>query len=174
MLDDDDWNKAAKKWLTRLLREKAQLQQLCTGSRLALRPLLLYAREALMLADHFVSSQKHQTDVPIEEQKKVLYANTNGDKLCDKLSSHLTRVAAQAVNIAHLLPLFAREMDVADTVRFTPAKAPYQWQDKAVREIQSAKQDGMDQAWFIMNMASTGCGKTTANAKLMQALSPDG
>lgn len=174
LLDDDDWNKAAKKWLTRLLREKAQLQQLCTGSRLALRPLLLYAREALMLADHFVSSQKHQTDVPIEEQKKVLYANTNGDKLCDKLSSHLTRVAAQAVNIAHQLPLFASEMDVADTVRFTPAKAPYQWQDKAVREIQSAKQDGMDQAWFILNMASTGCGKTTANAKLMQALSPDG
>ena len=75
LLDDDDWNKAAKKWLTRLLREKVQLQQLCTGSRLALRPLLLYAREALMLADHFVSSQKHQTDVPIEEQKKVLYAN---------------------------------------------------------------------------------------------------
>lgn len=173
LLDDDDWNKAVKKWLTRLLRGKAQLQQLCTDSSLALRPLLLYAREALMLADHFVSSQKHQTDVPIEEQKKVLYANTGGDKLCDKLSSHLTRVAAQAVNIAHQLPLFASEMDVADTVRFTPAKAPYQWQDKAVREIQSAKQDGMDQAWFILNMASTGCGKTTANAKLMQALSPD-
>ena len=114
------------------------------------------------------------TDVPVDEQKKVLYANTDGDKLCDKLSSHLIRVAAQAVNIAHQLPLFASEMDVADTVRFTLAKAPYQWQDKAVRKIQSTKQDGMEQAWFILNMASTGCGKTTANAKLMQALSPDG
>ena len=128
-----------------------------------------------MLADHFVSSQKCQTDIPIEEQKKVLYANTDGNKLCDKLSSHLTRVATQAVNIARqALPLFASEMDVADTVRFASAKAPYHWQDKAVREIQSAKQDGIDQAWFILNMASTGCGKTTANAKLMQALSPDG
>ena len=174
LLDDDDWNKAVKKWLTRLLREKAQLQQLCSEANSALRPLLLYAREALMLADHFVSSQKCQTDVPVDEQKKVLYANTDGDKLCDKLSSHLIRVAAQAVNIAHQLPLFASEMDVADTVRFTPAKAPYQWQDKAVRKIQSTKQDGMEQAWFILNMASTGCGKTTANAKLMQALSPDG
>ena len=83
-------------------------------------------------------------------------------------------MATQAVNIAHQLPLFASEMDVADTVRFASAKAPYHWQDKAVREIQSAKQDGIDQAWFILNMASTGCGKTTANAKLMQALSPDG
>lgn len=136
LLDDDNWNKAVKKWMARLLREKAQLQQLYTDSSLALRPLLLYAREALMLADHFVSSQKCQTDIPLEEQKKVLYANTDGDKLCDKLSSHLTRVAAQAVNIAHQLPLFAGEMDVTDTVRFTPAKAPYQWQDKAVREIQ--------------------------------------
>lgn len=144
---------------------KAQLQQLCSESNSALRPLLLYAREALMLADHFVSSQKCQTDVPTEEQKKVLYANTEGDKLCDTLSSHLVRVAAQAVNIAHQLPLFASEMDVADTVHFTPAKAPYQWQDRAVREIQSAKQDGTEQAWFILNMASTGCGKTTANAK---------
>lgn len=173
LLDDGDWNKSVKKWLARLLREKAQLQQLCSESNSALRPLLLYAREALMLADHFVSSQKSQTDVPTEEQEKVLYANTEGDKLCDTLSSHLIRVAAQAVNIAHQLPLFASEMDVADTVHFTPAKAPYQWQDRAVREIQSAKQDGTEQAWFILNMASTGCGKTTANAKMMQALSRD-
>ena len=174
LLDDDDWNKAVKKWLARLLREKAQLQELCVESSLATRPLLLYAREALMLADHFVSSQKCQTDIPTEEQKKVLYANTEGDNLCDTLSSHLTKVAAQAVNIAHQLPLFANEMDVTDTVRFKPAKAPYQWQDKAVREVQAAKQEGEEQAWFVMNMASTGCGKTTANAKLMQSLSPDG
>ena len=174
LLEDDDWNKAVKKWMARLLREKVQLQQLCTDSSLALRPFLLYAREALMLADHFVSSQKCRTDIPIDEQKKVLYANTDGNTLCDNLSLHLTRVAAQAVNIAHQLPLFASEMDVADTVRFTPSKAPYQWQDKAVREIQSTNQNGMEQAWFILNMASTGCGKTTANAKLMQALSPDG
>lgn len=174
LLDDDDWNKSVKKWLARLLREKAQLQQLCAESSQAMRPLLLYAREALMLADHFVSSQKCQTDVPIEEQKKVLYANTEGDNLCDTLSSHLTKVAAQAVNIAHQLPLFTNAMDVTDTVRFKPAKAPYQWQDKAVREVQAAKQEGEEQAWFVMNMASTGCGKTTANAKLMQSLSPDG
>lgn len=174
LLDDDDWNKSVKKWLARLLREKAQLQQLCAESSQAMRPLLLYAREALMLADHFVSSQKCQTDVPIEEQKKVLYANTEGDNLCDTLSSHLTKVAAQAVNIAHQLPLFTNAMDVTDTVRFKPAKAPYQWQDKAIREVQAAKQEGEEQAWFVMNMASTGCGKTTANAKLMQSLSPDG
>ncbi len=174
LLDDDDWNKSVKKWLARLLREKAQLQQLCVESSLAMRPLLLYAREALMLADHFVSSQKCQTDIPIEEQKKVLYANTEGNNLCDTLSSHLTKVAAQAVNIAHQLPLFANAMDVTDTVRFQPAKSPYQWQDRAVREVQAAKQEGEEQAWFVMNMASTGCGKTTANAKLMQALSPDG
>ena len=174
LLDDDDWDKSVKKWLSRLLREKAQLQQLCAESSQAMRPLLLYAREALMLADHFVSSQKCQTDIPIEEQKKVLYANTEGNNLCDTLSSHLTRVAAQAVNIAHQLPLFANEMDVTDTVCFKPAKAPYQWQDKAIREVQAAKQEGEEQAWFVMNMASTGCGKTTANAKLMQSLSPDG
>lgn len=174
LLDDGDWNKSVKKWLARLLREKAQLQELCVESSLATRPLLLYAREALMLADHFVSSQKCQTDIPTEEQKKVLYANTEGDNLCDTLSSHLTKVAAQAVNIAHQLPLFANEMDVTDTVRFKPTKAPYQWQDKAVREVQAAKQEGEEQAWFVMNMASTGCGKTTANAKLMQSLSPDG
>lgn len=173
LLEDDGWNKSIKKWLARLLREKEQLRQLYSESNSALRPLLLYAREALMLADHFVSSQKCQTDVPTEEQEKALYANTEGDKLCDTLSSHLIRVAAQAVNIAHQLPLFANEMDVADTVHFTPAKAPYQWQDRAVREIQSAKQDETEQAWFILNMASTGCGKTTANAKMMQALSRD-
>jgi CRISPR-associated endonuclease/helicase Cas3 len=37
------------------------------------------------------------------------------------------------------------------------------------------KNEGVEkQGWFIVNMASTGKGKTIANAKIMQALSKDG
>lgn len=174
LLSDTSWHKALRKWLTRLLQEKVQLKELLVSKKRGLRPLLLYARASLMLADHFVSSRKEASVASQDEKQHILYANTDKNGLCDPLSLHLTKTAAQAVNIAHQLPLFAKEMDAIQDVRFPAATPPYRWQDKAVRRIGASKEKDKAQAWFIVNMASTGCGKTTANAKVMQALSPSG
>ncbi|MFM9597482.1 hypothetical protein ACKI1O_50145, partial [Streptomyces scabiei] len=52
----------------------------------------------------------------------------------------------------------------------------FKWQDKAVTKINEWKtqQDKKVTGFFAVNMASTGCGKTFANAKVMRALSADG
>ena len=47
----------------------------------------------------------------------------------------------------------------------------YQWQDKAADLAASVRQRACTQGAFIVNMASTGCGKTLGNARIMNALS---
>ncbi len=56
-----------------------------------------------------------------------------------------------------------------------PCLKEFRWQDKAVEKIKLWRKDNTKkQGFFAVNMASTGCGKTFANAKVMQALSADG
>jgi CRISPR-associated endonuclease/helicase Cas3 len=40
---------------------------------------------------------------------------------------------------------------------------------KGIQQFIQKHDDGSRQGWFIVNMASTGKGKTIANAKIMQA-----
>jgi len=46
----------------------------------------------------------------------------------------------------------------------------FRWQDKAADMAQSMRERSAQQGAFIVNMASTGCGKTLANARIMYAL----
>lgn len=171
-------------WLTELKRRAKDLlhhlplleQSMNDGSW---RVLLHHARLCLMLGDHYYSSQPndHQWNTSIE-----LYANTDPTtKACkQKLDEHLVNVAKVAVNTAKLLPFFESEPLKATELRELAPKTntpkAFRWQDKAVRKINAWREHSEDktQGYFIVNMASTGCGKTIANAKIMQALSEDG
>ncbi|MDW5429159.1 DEAD/DEAH box helicase family protein, partial [Acinetobacter baumannii] len=80
---------------------------------------------------------------------------------------------------AQALSRLADEMESAYDIQKLKKKSPqgFEWQDQAVKGIQQfiQKNEGSEkQGWFIVNMASTGKGKTIANAKIMQALSQDG
>ena len=174
LLTDERWRKCIAKWGSRLLSEKETAAKLLgkdPAAVPALRPLLLYAREALMLGDHYVSSQKSVAQV----EETQLFANTNSEgALKQTLVDHLIGVMKEAVNIIHLLPALSQKMGRIEDLRLPRAKQPeFFWQDKAVQAIRREKTDAAD-AWFIVNMASTGCGKTFANAKIMQGIAPDG
>lgn len=185
MLQDAAWQKQLALWLPRLAKELPTLLKLWPepADRTALRPLLLYAREALMLSDHYVSSLPVY-DQPVGEIQKNLWANTGKIKEKDQteqvprqlLRTHLIRTASQAVKIIRKLPAFRNEMECAEDLRFprTPANSIFAWQTKAVEAIRVHRQ-GRDkqQAWFVVNMASTGRGKTLTNAKIMRAISAD-
>ena len=57
------------------------------------------------------------------------------------------------------------------------AKDGYEWQEKAVKKIKKWRNENEGKnafGFFGVNIASTGQGKTIANAKIMQALSPQG
>ncbi|WGO83051.1 type I-F CRISPR-associated helicase Cas3f [Arsenophonus apicola] len=141
-----------------------------------------HARLCLMLGDHHYSSQNND---PNWQTNINLYANTarepnnGGKKLKQKLDEHLLNVTEAARNVVEYLPFFESEPPVAcDIKELKPQKNPkqgFQWQDKAVTAISHYRDENNDNisGFFIVNMASTGCGKTLANAKIMQALSDD-
>lgn len=157
------WNTQVKKWAGRMLEVK--------NKEWWPRLFLQYARLCLMLADHYVSSQPSEGEWPNQK----LWANTDRTgELKQSLEEHSVRIMKQALTIAHSLPIFQHHMQVSDTVAALDKRSTdkrFSWQDKAVDSILSYKKNIQgEQSYFVINMASTGCGKTFANAKIIRSL----
>jgi CRISPR-associated endonuclease/helicase Cas3 len=169
------WQKELKKWAQRLQACQIDIERsMADGSY---RLLLHHARLCLMLGDHFYSSQNAAPKWP---DRTGLFANTDRatGNFKQKLDEHLVGVAKNALRTAHLLPAFEEQPPVAVDISSLKKPSPkaFYWQDKAVSKINIWKKEKVasQQAVFAVNMASTGCGKTFANAKVMRALSDDG
>lgn len=176
------WLKYAKKHAKILLNNLDLFERAIEDG--SWRLVLHHARLVLMLGDHYHSSQNAD---PKWQDELNLYANTDRvtKKLKQKLGEHLLGVAKQAVRNAHLLPAFEgrhSELQMVYDVKVLKHKSPstFRWQDKAVNQIDiwrkggANKKDKFHFGFFAVNMASTGKGKTFANAKIMRALSVDG
>ncbi len=171
------WLKYLKKWSNRLLQAQPQIQQLLDNG--GYRLLLHHARLCLMLGDHYYSScpASNTWQSPV-----ALFANTDDKRnFKQKLDEHLVRVCEHALRISQTLSRFSSEMESAYDIKALKQKSPagFEWQDKAVEKITQFKMQykalqEQGYGWFIVNMASTGCGKTIANAKIMRAVSNDG
>jgi CRISPR-associated endonuclease/helicase Cas3 len=133
------------------------------------------ARLSLMLADH------HYSSLPADSAQRVkgdgdspLFANTDSaGALKQALDEHLLGVAKGAGLIAHALPNFARELPaLAEHKGLRKRSGPgrFAWQDKAADAAAGMRELAQQQGGFIINMASTGCGKTLANARMLYAL----
>ena len=171
------WMEALKRQVKGLLQHLPLLERAISDG--SWRVVLHHARLCLMLGDHYYSSQTNDPNWPSSDD---LYANTDPSTkaLKQKLDEHLVNVAKVAANTVRLLPFFESEplkaTELAELAPKTSTPKAFRWQDKAVRKIEKWLEhtDGKSQGYFVVNMASTGCGKTIANAKIMQALSEDG
>lgn len=171
----DPWCKEAARWAG-----KAQaVLSLLDEAEVVERLLLTLARLALMLGDHHYSSQEKD---PQWRSDMQLYANTGKDKegnrpLKQQLDEHLVKVADAALKIGHLLPAFEKALPRARDVRALrkPSPPAFAWQNKAVQALATWRKAHAlaENGFFAVNMASTGCGKTFANAKVMAALHDD-
>ena len=137
------------------------------------------SRLALMLADHHYSSlqgkEPERTSVP---PGYPLYANTTGaGEYNQTLDEHLIGVARVSAEVTHALPSVAEHLPRLGkhrALRQRAQDARYRWQDKAAEVATAMRERSARQGAFIVNMASTGCGKTLGNAKTMYALAdPD-
>ncbi|MGE7959049.1 type I-F CRISPR-associated helicase Cas3f [Pseudomonas sp. NPDC089530] len=133
------------------------------------------ARLSLMLADH------HYSALPPDSTQRVrgdslnpLYANTHSDgSLKQPLDEHLLGVARLSASIVHGLPGFERHLPRLARhrgLRKRSGSERFRWQDKASDAATSLRTQAFAEGAFIVNMASTGCGKTLANARIMHAL----
>lgn len=130
------------------------------------------SRLSLMLADHHYSSLDG-TAAKLDNQKKLL-ANTRKDGSPKQtLDEHLLGVAQHGAEIARFLPKFSQHLPRLGAHKRLKQRASndrYRWQDKSAEVASGLRDRSQQQGAFIVNMASTGCGKTLANARVMYAL----
>ena len=136
------------------------------------------SRLALMLADHLYSSLEGDADRVKVPVGYPLFANTaGGGRLNQTLDEHLIGVAQAGAEVTHALPRFDEHLPRLGkhrTLRQRSTDPRYRWQDKAAEVAVAMRVRSQGHGAFIVNMASTGCGKTLGNAKLMYALAdPD-
>jgi CRISPR-associated endonuclease/helicase Cas3 len=134
------------------------------------------ARLCLMLADHCYSAQEGVT----EEWRSPNYTvwakseNTKGFK--QQLDEHLIGVAHYAQEIVKSLPRLPSSLDSLDDKEALESnvekkhKETFGWQDDARKCSTKLAKSTVTNGFFGINMASTGKGKTLANAKIMYAI----
>ncbi len=142
------------------------------------------ARLSLMLADHAESSRK-DVENNLSDRNYRAYANTDinehGQRYQkQKLDEHNIRVGEWAYKIARDLPDLRDRLKKLDRVKALEKPVPskfkneFGWQDKATELAATIKDQTKTHGFFGISMASTGKGKTRANAKIMYALSDEG
>ncbi|MCG6202247.1 type I-F CRISPR-associated helicase Cas3f [Psychromonas antarctica] len=132
------------------------------------------ARMALMLADHHYSAQKEPT-TDWQSPNYQVFANTDRDTkaLKQQLDEHLIGVAKHAVDIVSALPQLKSSLQALGDNKFlksTKTDDKYAWQIATQKLALELSESSKKQGFFGINMASTGKGKTLANAKVMYAL----
>lgn len=142
------------------------------------------ARLILMLADHYYSGLGFERDgrpvaerLPYVKGEQQLFANTyisNGKtQFKQSLLEHLLGVGASAAQIAHALPGFERHLPHLANhrgLRKRSSHPRFAWQDRAFDAAAAMREISQTKGAFIVDMASTGCGKTLANARILYAL----
>ena len=170
-IETGKWRAQAAKYATRLLE-----RQYSQSRDWLYNPYVMHlARLSLMLADHHYSSLTSQRDRISGDASYPLYANTlrTTGELCQKLDEHLLGVAKVSREISYHLTTLADNLPrLARHKGFRKrSKTPrFRWQDRAFDLAEGIRDQADTQGFFGINMASTGCGKTLANGRILYAL----
>ncbi|MGB3425503.1 MAG: type I-F CRISPR-associated helicase Cas3f [Castellaniella sp.] len=166
----EKWRKRAARIARDLLQDLPTLAD-CLGD-----PYIMHvSRLALMLGDHHYSSLEADGDRVKGEQDFPLWANTRRETGAplQPLDEHLLGVELHAGRIVHSLPILTRDLSHLIGHRGLKKRSQnpaFRWQDKAADLAAGVRARAAEQGAFIVNMASTGCGKTLGNARVMNAL----
>lgn len=137
------------------------------------------ARLSLMLADHSFSALPPSPSKQYQNQDYPAFANTYKDndgerKLKQRLDEHNIGVSSNAFLLAKQLPKIREDipaLGAGKALAKRTAHPDYRWQNKAYELSQSIAERTEQQGFFGVNMASTGKGKTFANARIMYGVS---
>ncbi|MGC6388093.1 type I-F CRISPR-associated helicase Cas3f [Ewingella sp. S1.OA.A_B6] len=134
------------------------------------------ARLVLMLADHLYSS----LDATPGWQDPAYAAIANTDRKTGKPKQHLDEhnigVSQNAYLLARTLPFLRETLPAISRhkgFKKRTAQQKYRWQDKAFDLACGLRETSQQHGFFGVNMASTGCGKTLANARIMYGLADE-
>lgn len=164
------------------LESQELTQQTIHDKELFFKSFSIISRILLVMSDHYVSSQKKREWIIDKRASnyKFTYANTNRDHLNPSvtptfnqtLDEHLFEVGNTTtafldsfINIQENLPVLPP--DTMKTIMTPSSHSDFSWQDTAVDFIKKNKKT---EPVLILNMGTTGSGKTRMNVKALGAL----
>jgi len=181
----ESWRKQAGKWGKRGLNLFRSLDVDQDKWQTLLRPIAHLSRTALMIGDHQASA-KAQNPEAGKKKKNPAKNETSSLRLLAKsqnpeqeaapvfLDNHLTDVTAEALSFCHLFPYLESSLGRVESAEAIERRSTgmFSWQDQASDYIRrKINEEGTENMGFLgLNMASTGTGKTFANAKIMHAI----
>ena len=171
------WRQRAARIARRLLEAVQRRPSIATVANPLDNPFVMHlSRLSLMLADHHYSSLEganHAERVIVTPGNRLL-ANTCEDGTANQpLDEHLIGVAQHGAEVARFLPKFHQHLPHLERHKRLKQRAQndrFRWQDKSADVAAAMRERAQQHGAFIVNMASTGCGKTLANARIMYSL----
>lgn len=166
----DLWRKRAARFAAKLAKRWQ-----ATDNWLANPYVMHLSRLCLMLADHHYSSLTDKDQRVEGEKGYPIFANTDRKtgKTNQPLDEHLLGVAKHSSEVCYALPGFERHLPRLARHKILQQRSKderFRWQDKAADMAVAMRERSREHGAFIINMASTGCGKTLGNARVMYAL----
>ena len=179
IVNSKKWQQAVTRWAKKILGHTPLLE---LAKKPISDPFIMHlARLCLMIGDHNFSSlslEKSQKVKGDKFLKNELLANTDRKTGLPKqaLDQHLLGVGQYAAQFARDLPKLASHLPSIDkskakTFEQRTGEPRFQWQNRSFDLARKFQASTINQGFFGINMASTGCGKTLANARIMYALS---
>lgn len=179
VLNSPDWQKQVKRY-ARKAEQDIVLQQLSQKDIDIANPfLLMLSRMSVMVADHNYSSLKKEDKAKRVQGSKdwetKLIANTDRKtkEPNQALDEHLLGVARFTAEFCRSLPILHEKLPKIinhEPLIKNTGNALFAWQNKAFKLALSQSEHSETHGFFGVNMASTGCGKTIGNARIMYAL----
>lgn len=167
-----DWRKRIAKLANRFLFRLPMIDP----KKMIEDPFVMHlSRLCLMLADHDYSGRiSPELRLPVKSSWKI-FANTDRKtgKLNQPLDEHLLGVESLVGEIVHALPMVSSDLPRLSRhrgLRQRSTDEQFHWQNRASDHAEGIRHRSALKGAFIVNMASTGCGKTLANARMMYAL----
>lgn len=169
------WLKEVQKWSSRLLTQ-LELFEIVKSQNL-LHLIIAKSRLYLMLGDYYFSSKEKDNKYKLESK---LFANTTretGEKK-QYLEEHLLGVEKEALNVIYTIRRSILDFPVLSEIKVlkrpSPKDSKFYWQDRVSKKLRNISEDGKkDSGFFCVNLASTGTGKTFANAKIINSIFPN-
>jgi CRISPR-associated endonuclease/helicase Cas3 len=133
------------------------------------------ARLSMMLADHHYSSLEEPRHRVRGEVGYSLHANTirKTGQFNQPLDEHILGVEKHTATVARALPSLTSHLPRLARHKGFRKRSDhprFRWQDRAYDLAQGLRERSERQGFFGINMASTGCGKTLANGRILYAL----
>ena len=171
------WQSELTRWTGKALKH-APLMELATQP--ISDPFIMHlARLCMMVGDHNYSSLDQADKRRVKGDPKFidkLAANTDSKtgKKKQALDEHLLGVGQFTARFARLLPQFALKLPTLDGKHRPFTKRTdalgFGWQNRAYDLARAVNIASQERGFFGINLASTGCGKTLGNARIMYAL----